>query len=74
MPIFLGLFWLSIIVTEGKTVIYGWVYVALRVLYAILAMSGGIIAAGVEKKILLATFPAYGVLIYLAVSVVSATL
>eukprot|EP00668_Euglena_longa_P040587 GGOE01053439.1.p1 GENE.GGOE01053439.1~~GGOE01053439.1.p1 ORF type:complete len:145 (-),score=43.19 GGOE01053439.1:207-641(-) len=65
LPIFLGMFWLSLVLTAGKTLLLGWAYVAARALYAVLAVNGGICQGGVRPRILLATLPAYLILIAL---------
>jgi hypothetical protein len=69
---FLSLFWMSMIITgQGENL--GWSYVVLRLLYIVLAASGGITYSGVKPKLLLATVPMYVVLfilgrnVYLAV-------
>jgi uncharacterized membrane protein YecN with MAPEG domain len=72
MPVFLGLFWLSVAL-GADTVHLGWVYLATRVLYALLAWSGRGISStvGAKAPILLATVPAYGVLFALGREVFS---
>eukprot|EP00667_Euglena_gracilis_P025705 EG_transcript_30376 len=74
LPIFLGLFWLSLVLTAGRTLPLGWVYVASRALYAVLALNGGICRAGIRWRILLATVPSYVVLFTLLSSVVKGVL
>jgi hypothetical protein len=69
LPVFLGLFWISMIATGGQTVTWGWVYVLFRALYPPLALSGGLSAKlGPKYIILWATAPAYVALIALLLS------
>jgi hypothetical protein len=67
-PAFLGLFWLSI-VFAGKGIEVGWLYVALRVVYAVLAVNGGLAPSGARPLIFVATVPMYCVLSVLAYNV-----
>lgn len=60
---FLILFWLNAFL-NGTYVYMGWVYVASRFLYPILAGLGGIKASGPRPLIFLATLPGYVVLIF----------
>ena len=60
---FLVLFWLNAYVS-GQYVQLGWVYVAARVLYPILAANGGIGTHGPKPLIFVATLPGYAVLIF----------
>lgn len=61
---FLSLFWMSMTIAgEGENL--GWAYVALRLLYIVLAAAGGITHSGVKPRLLLATMPMYAVLFML---------
>ncbi|OQR95520.1 hypothetical protein THRCLA_22126 [Thraustotheca clavata] len=60
--IFLSLFWANALVT-GKEIELGYVYVAIRLAYPILAQLGGITQAGPRPLIFLATIPGYYVLL-----------
>lgn len=62
MGAFLTLFWLNAFLT-GDRVELGWIYVASRLLYPVLAVNGGISLAGAKPIIFLATVPGYYVLI-----------
>lgn len=71
-PAFLTLFWTYLLVVEETpwTAIYwGWLYVAARFLYPVLAMGGGVTFTGAKPLILLATGPGYMVLIRLAAGI-----
>lgn len=60
LPAFLGLFWISMIASGGGTVVWGWVHVASRALYTVVALNGGLHArAGPQPLILATTVPAY---------------
>lgn len=50
---FLGLFWLSMILTGGATVNAGWLYVGARALYPVAALAKGIKPSGPQAPILL---------------------
>ena len=67
-PAFLSLFLANAAVTGDATKL-GWAYVALRVLYPILAVNGGISLAGAKPLIYLSTVPMYIVLTLLSVGV-----
>lgn len=54
---FLGLFWLSMILTGGATVNAGWLYVGARALYPFAALAKGIKASGPQAPILLRCGP-----------------
>lgn len=69
-PIFLGFFWVSMILTDGATETAGWVYVAARALYPFMAVNKGIGTIGAKAPILVATVPAYIALIVIATPVV----
>lgn len=58
-PIFLGLFWVSMVITNGATVKAGWLYVAARALYPVMAVNKGIGTVGAKAPILIATVPGY---------------
>lgn len=59
-PVFLIFFWLSMILTGGQTLIYGWIYVAARAIYPVLAVSGGVSATrGLKPFMGLSTLPGY---------------
>ncbi|KDO20202.1 hypothetical protein SPRG_13456 [Saprolegnia parasitica CBS 223.65] len=59
--VFLSLFWANALVT-GNEIELGYVYVAIRLLYPILAHAGGVTQAGPRPLIFLATVPGYYVL------------
>ncbi|CAK4648337.1 unnamed protein product [Aphanomyces euteiches] len=61
--IFLSLFWTNAVVAGGKEIWLGWVYVAIRFLYPILAHSGGTKKSGITPLIAVATVPGYYVLL-----------
>jgi hypothetical protein len=61
-PCFIVLFWLNALLT-GENVFLGWVYVAARAAYPLLALMGGIKTSGAKPTIFLSTGPAYAVLI-----------
>eukprot|EP00667_Euglena_gracilis_P019912 EG_transcript_21424 len=69
LPVFLGLFWLSTVLTTGQTTPLGWAYVAFRALYAVLVLRGGIRPSGIKLWVLAATIPMYLVLACLLGSV-----
>jgi len=62
---FLAVFWMSMAASNGETEWLGWGYVASRALFAPLAVNGGIRRAGITKRILFATVPAYACLIWM---------
>ncbi len=66
MPVFLTFFWLSMFLSNGETINYGWIYVFSRALYPFVALNGGIGRVGAKAPILLSTVPQYIVLIALA--------
>ena len=70
--VFLALFWVSMLLTDGGTLWVGWAYLASRVLYPIVALNGGLGAIGPKTPILLATVPAYVTLVMLALTTVRA--
>ncbi len=47
----------------GENISVGWVYVASRVAYPLLALAGGIKPSGVKGPIFVATLPGYWVLL-----------
>ena len=61
-PSFLVLFWVNAVLT-GENISVGWVYVASRVAYPLLALAGGIKPSGVKGPIFVATLPGYWVLL-----------
>jgi len=71
---FLGMFWMSMILTDGATITTGWVYVAARCLYPIAAMNGGIGSVGAKAPILIATVPGYIALVMLSAQTIGALL
>jgi hypothetical protein len=60
-PSFIVLFWLNALFT-GENVFLGWVYVASRAAYPMLALVGGIKPSGAKGPIFLSTLPGYFVL------------
>ncbi|KAF0690656.1 Aste57867_17962 [Aphanomyces stellatus] len=60
---FLALFWTNALVAGGKEIWLGWVYVAARVLYPLLARAGAIKKQGVTPLIFFSTVPGYYVLL-----------
>jgi hypothetical protein len=56
----------------GATATAGWVYVAFRALYPVMAVHKGIGVAGAKAPILIATVPAYGALFAMASPVIRA--
>ncbi len=60
-PSFILLFWLNALFT-GENVSLGWVYVASRAAYPLLALMGGIKTSGAKGPIFLSTLPGYAVL------------
>lgn len=71
---FLGMFWMSMILTDGATITTGWVYVAARCVYPIAAMNGGIGSIGAKAPILIATVPGYIALVMLSTQTIGALL
>jgi hypothetical protein len=67
-PTFIVLFWLNALLT-GENVFLGWVYVASRAAYPLLALMGGVNTSGAKPLIFLATGPGYAVLIKYAYDV-----
>ena len=65
MPVFLTLFWVNVAIT-GESVWVGWIYVAARLFYPLLAAFGGIRKSGPHPLIFISTFPAYAVLVFYA--------
>lgn len=72
MPVFLGLFWLSLALQED-TIRLGWAYVGFRALYCTIVYSGKGISktTGAKAPIIIATAPAYYCLYRLAAAVLS---
>jgi hypothetical protein len=62
--LFLSLFWVNAALT-GKEMWLGWVYVGIRFLYPLLAISGGVTSKGPRPLIFFATGPGYVVLLRL---------
>jgi uncharacterized membrane protein YecN with MAPEG domain len=72
MPVFLTLLWLALAITHADRhcVLAGQVYVASRLLYAVLVASGhGIDQAGPRPAILLATLPGSAALLHLLLQI-----
>lgn len=67
---FLCLFWISMIVTNGATEKWGWVYVAARAVYPFMAVNKGIGTMGAKAPIMLATVPGYVALVSCAIPIV----
>ena len=64
---FLIVFWLNVLLTGNQYLHLGWVYVASRILYPFLAVTGGIIPSmGATPRMLIATIPGYYALFWLA--------
>jgi len=70
---FLVSFWVAAHVvpaSQAATVINGgWAYVALRILYPLLALNGGLTQKGARPFIFFSTMPAYAILTYNAINV-----
>jgi hypothetical protein len=64
---FLIVFWLNVLLTGNQYLHLGWVYVASRILYPFLAVTGGIIPSmGATPRMLIATTPGYFAILSLA--------
>ncbi|KAF6263333.1 hypothetical protein COO60DRAFT_1490546 [Scenedesmus sp. NREL 46B-D3] len=72
MPAFLGFFWMSMALTGGATATAGWVYVACRALYPVVAANNGIGSGGAKTPIFFVTVPSYGALVAMASPVIRA--
>lgn len=71
---FLCLFWISMIISNGATLMWGWVYVAARALYPVMAVHKGIGTVGAKGPIMLATVPAYVALVSCSIPIVKTLL
>jgi hypothetical protein len=60
--VFLPLFWVVLVATQGASLWLGWVYIAARSWYFVLVCNGAIRTSGPRTIILTATVPAYCVL------------
>ncbi|KAJ3312895.1 hypothetical protein HDV04_002552 [Boothiomyces sp. JEL0838] len=60
---FILLFWMNAYL-RGQDIWVGWIYVAVRMVYPLLALAGGVSRKGAQPLIFLTTVPGYAVLSY----------
>lgn len=68
-PVYMGLSWMSMFLTNGETANYGWLYVYCRAAFPIIASLGGLNKGGAQIYMWLCTMPSYYALVRMFIAV-----